>query len=100
MYPTPLPIQTAGLTEAFQELCQLLDQGSEADMRDGPRWKRLAATELWQHMTDHLDDWNCSDYDSTLVDPQSGIPVGIHVVARALMNRQAEIGAQNGAEDD
>ena len=88
MYPTPIPIQIAELGDAHDLICRLLAQGTAADLRDGPRWRRLSAAEVRAHRVAHD---TTTDIDPLRIDPDSGLLEMAHAAARRLQELQLAI---------
>jgi len=88
MYPTPIPITMAGLSEAHDLICRLLAQGTGDDLRAGPRWRKLSAADVRAHRVAHDAT---TDVDPLRIDPDSGLLEMAHAVVRRLQELQLAI---------
>jgi len=88
MYPTPIPITMAELSDAHDLICRLLAQGTADDLRDGPRWRKLSAAEVRAHRVAHDAT---TDRDCLRIDPDSGLLEMAHAVVRRLQELQLAI---------
>jgi len=88
MYPTPIPITMAELSDAHDLICRLLAQGTGDDLRDGPRWRKLSAAEVRAHRVAHDAT---TDVDPLRIDPDSGMLEMAHAAVRRLQELQLAI---------
>lgn len=73
--------RAAGLANALRTMARLLRQGTEKDLRNGPREFLLRDDEVRDHLEAHLEH---VAFDLRKIDDDSGEPEAAHLAVRAM----------------